>query len=184
MIVLGIDQAEKGATGFAIIDLSLSAPQNLLYTYLETYEYLNEFGKVKKIPMRDARTRCLRFAATLAKILKEYKPDVVCTEIVRAYHQNITNTNTIAALSEIQGVMFVVVRQKDKPVPIYRFNTSSWQSVMLSPKKHDDRKALSVKYAQALYHQEFSEHVADAIFIALAYPILKDNPNENITERY
>ena len=177
-IVLGVDQSEGGNAGFAVVDLELSPPNNLVYTYLEEYRYTDKDGKEHRIPKSDKRTRCVRFALTLQRIIREYPPNALCTEIVRAYHHGQNNADTIAALSRIEAVMFLVAKHVD----IYEFNTASWQALFLKPKRGDNRKVLSIQAVKQYYGLAIPEHVCDAIWIASAFPYLKDNPSIHITE--
>src|SRR5256885_6200461 len=102
MRVLGIDQAMDNKCGFAVVD-----DQGVVYTYMETY---------KGIKHGCTRQRCYRFGAVLQTIYNTYKPDAVVTEMVRAFHQGQVNKHTISALSQLQGVINVVIPQ---PVPVY-----------------------------------------------------------------
>lgn len=177
MLIISCDQSEKNDAGFAVVDTSLPPAKQILYTYCERYRYIDDKGKDRPIPLADTRWRCMRFAKVLQDLLKAYPPDVVVTELVRAYHHGTSNKHTIAALSEIQGAINLIVR---KPIPIAKINTGSWQAIMLSPKRGDDRKALSVRLFLQYYKKSVTEHEADAGWLALSYPLLQDNPNENI----
>lgn len=187
MRILGIDQSMDGNAGFALVDLDA---QTVICTHLELYKIKD--GQRPIIPKHDTRWRCVRFAALVQRLLKDYAPDIVVTELVRAFHQDKTNTNTISALSEIQGALNVVV---PRTTPLYKFNTSSWQAVVLRwcylhdpgvPKK-DKVKQKSIDHVKLVFGLDLSSHEADAINMCLAYPILSlkaDDPaNKYIVER-
>src|SRR6266571_1854446 len=115
--ILAIDQALTGKCGFAVVTDS----GDIIYTHLEDY---------KGIAKGDVRGRCYRFGFVLQNLINQYSINVVVTEIVRAFHYGKTNATTISLLSQLQGVMNVVVPRK---IPVYLVNTRSWQSVILAP---------------------------------------------------
>lgn len=168
-----------GPAGFALVNLD--GPR-VICTHLELYKVKD--GERSIIPKSDTRWRCVRFASLVQKFFKDYAPDVVVTELVRAYHHDRTNTNTISALSEIQGALNLVI---PRTTPIYKFNTSSWQSCVFQPKLKDDKKQKSVDHVKALFNLDLSSHEADAINMCLAYPVLSlkagDKKNKFIVER-
>jgi hypothetical protein len=165
--LLGIDQSQKGDAGFAVVSLGEGQPV-ILHTFLEEYKKVDGYHN---IPKTDTRWRCRRFYNVVRKLIIEYKPDICVTEIVRAFQGGKPDPFTIMRLSEIQGAMNLAV---PKDIPLYRWNTSSWQAVILHPKQKDDRKVLSVALAKKLYGLDVSEHEADAIHMCVAYPFLKD----------
>ena len=166
MRVLGIDQAMDNKCGFAVVD-----DQGVVYTYMETY---------KGIKHGCTRQRCYRFGAVLQTIYNTYKPDAVVTEMVRAFHQGQVNKHTISALSQLQGVINVVIPQ---PVPVYIVNTGSWQAQMLAPKRTGiDVKTLSAMYVQDKYGLDVPHHVSDAINMALYLQLMENQLRRHVLE--
>jgi len=170
MKILSIDQALDGKCGFALLE-----EEKIVFTHLEEYKGIAK-GKV--------RQRCYRFAVVLQQFVKTYDPDCLVTEIVRAYHQGMTNTNTVAALSQLQGVMNVVV-PKDKP--IYLVNTSSWQAGMIRARRtrgqsKPDMKVLSAELIKTVYRMDVSHHIADAINMGIYVQRVKYELRKNVLE--
>lgn len=159
MKILAIDQALTGHCGFAVLEDDV-----LLTTVLETYKGCDT-----------AREHCYRFGKRLQDLITEFHPEVVLVELVRIKHQNKVLPDVLIALSQIRGVVNVVV---PKGTPVVEINTSSWKKATLGygfAKKED-----SIRFVEERYKAVLSEHECDAIGMALAFPKLATETNPNI----